>query len=137
MISGRQGRHYPSSAQFFLQSACRRSILTAKGQNWPEVRSIHIMRTKCITICFQNWRLVGFLITNGDIMARRPQMADCLAGAWWSDGEARTVPRRTPHPRGSRKNRGRLPGRYRLYSTAIQNHLLKTGGTGKTGGHDF
>ena len=72
VFSGWQGRHYPSSGKFGLQSAYRRSILTAKGQNWPEVRSIHIMRTKCITICFQIGWLVGFLITNGDIMVRRP-----------------------------------------------------------------
>ena len=37
-------------------------------------------------------------------------------------------------PRGWRKNRGRAPELGRLYFTAIQNYLLKTGGTGKTWG---
>ena len=43
----------------------------------------------------------------------------------------------SPLPLGRRKNWGRVPWLGRLYFTAIQNHLLKTGGTGKTGGHDF
>ena len=39
-----------------------------------------------------------------------------------------------PLPQGRRKKWGRVPGRYGLYSTAIQNHLLKTGGYRKNRG---
>ena len=67
---------------FFLQLPIRRSILTAKGLNWPEVRTIHIMRTKCITICFQIGRLVGFLITIGYSCTWCPPVVDIqLPGA--------------------------------------------------------
>ena len=49
----------------------------------------------------------------------------------------KTAPAAAPPPPGRRKNRGRVPGPGRLYFSAIQNHILRTGGTGKTGGHDF
>ena len=40
----------------------------------------------------------------------------------------------TPLPLGRRKNRGRVPGPGRLYFSAIQNHLLRTGGYRKNRG---
>ena len=60
------------------------------------------------------------------------------AGGGRLDGAGKARPLWVPPlPLGRRKNRGSVPGLGRLYFTAIQNYLLKTGGTGKTGGHDF
>ena len=66
--------------------------------------------------------------------------ANCghLALAWpirtaagWAAGasiEEKPGPATTPPTPGWRKNRGRVPGPGRLYFSAIQNHLLRTGG---------
>ena len=58
-------------------------------------------------------------------------------GGWWFALRKAGFGDYPPPTPGWRKNRGRVPGPGRLYFSAIQNHLLRTGGTGKTGGHDF
>ena len=103
------------------------------------------MRTKVITDCFEIGWLLGFSITISIIQCWCVPITDTgtAAGplrtaAGWEvlfQGEADPG---TTTPRGWRKNRGRVPGPGRLYFSAIQNHLLKTGVVQeKQGGHDF
>ena len=105
------------------------------------------MRTKDITDCFEIGWLAGFSITIRIIQCWCVPITDTWHGAWAiGKGRGRAAggflrakpgPVTTPPTPGWRKNRGRVPGPGRSYFSAIQNHLLKTGGTGKTGGHDF
>ena len=99
------------------------------------------MRTKDITDCFEIGWLVGFSITIRIIRCWCVPITDTGPRVWplrtaagWGGALPGDADPGHPLPQGRRKNRGRVPGLGRLYFSAIQNHLLKTGGYRKNRG---
>ena len=81
-----------------------------------QVRSIHIMRTKDITDCFEIGRLVGFSITIRIIQSLCVPIADIWHGAWAIGKEhgraaggsfkEKTAPAATPPTPGEAEKQG-------------------------------